>query len=78
MKYVFLSGIMLLLVVAMVVSMMLVLTVKMLCQAVIAAVQKLKFNATVLVKTDDSPTKTTAKREEAGDDQRPDNKSFSR
>ena len=66
----------LVLVVAMVVGMMLVLTMQMLCQTVVAAVQKLKLNATMPVKTDNRSTKTAAKRREAGDDQKPGNYFF--
>ena len=57
-------------------TVMLMVAVKMFGQTVIAAVQKLKFNAAMPVKTDNSSTKTAAKREEAGRDQKPDNHFF--
>lgn len=60
----------------MVVRILLVLTMKMLCQAVLAAVQKFKLNATMPVNTDNSSTKTSSKRTEAGQDQKPDNYFF--
>ena len=60
----------------MVVTMMPVLAVKMLCQAVIATVQKLKLNVTMMVKTYNSSTKASAKREEAGGGQKPNHRFF--
>ena len=55
---------------------MLVVAVKVLSQAVIAAVQKFKRNVTMLVRTDDSLSKTAPIREETGNDQKPDNHFF--
>ena len=54
----------------------LVVAVKVLSQTVVAAVQKLKRNVTMLVRTDDSLSKTAPIREETGNDQKPDNQFF--